>query len=159
MNRAGAIRGTPAYLAPEQARGNDAAPEPFNDQYSLGAVLYELLCGRPPFSGPPLKVLVSAVQLDPPRPRDLNPEVPPGLEAICLKTLAKRPEDRYASCQSLAEDLQRWLRGEPAQSEPPRSRRWALRSYQHMRRFAATILTVLSLCSLTLGVYLPSGAV
>jgi serine/threonine protein kinase len=159
LNQEGAIRGTPAYLAPEQARGNDAIPQPVNDQYSLGAVLYELLCGRPPFSGPPLKVLVSAVQLEPPRPRDLNPAVPPGLEAICLKTLAKRPEDRYPSCQLLAEDLQSWLRGGSILAVPPTSRGWAVRSYQHMRRFAATLLAVLTLLLLTLRLWILSGSI
>ena len=91
LDPSGRIRGTPAYLAPEQARGGDALPEPANDQYSLGVVLYELLCGRPPFTGPPLLVLVSALQYEPPHPRALNPSVPPELEAICLKTLAKAP--------------------------------------------------------------------
>jgi len=159
INRAGAIRGTPAYLAPEQARGNDDLPQPSNDQYSLGVVLYELLCGRPPFSGPPLLVLVSALQHDPPRPRDLNPGVPPGLEAICLKTLAKRPEDRYPSCQSLAEDLQRWLRGEPPLANQPRSRGWAVGWLQPMRQFAATILAVLTVILLNLLVCLHSGPI
>ena len=112
----GLIRGTPAYLAPELARGNDALPEPANDQYSLGVVLYELICGRPPFTGPPLLVLVSALQQEPTRPGTLNPSVPLELEAICLKMLAKRPEDRYRSCKLLAEDLQHWLLGEPIQA-------------------------------------------
>jgi serine/threonine protein kinase len=116
---AGLIRGTPAYLAPELVRQSDAVPVPANDQYSLGAVLYELLCGRPPFTGPPLLVLISALQQVPDRPRTLNPSVPVELEAICLKALAKRPEDRYGSCMLLAEDLQRWLLGEPVSALPP----------------------------------------
>ncbi len=143
LGPSGLIRGTPAYLAPEQARGNDAPPEPANDQYSLGVVLYELICGRPPFTGPRLSVLVSALQDAPPPPSTLDPNVPSELEAICLKTLAKRPEDRYHSCKLLAEDLQRWLRGEPtqaAQTNPRgRSRGW----FRQLRGIAGTLLTVL----------------
>ena len=143
LSGTGLIRGTPAYLAPEQARGNDVLPEPANDQYSLGAVLYELIGGRPPFTGPRLAVLVSILREDPPRPSTLNPNVPLELEAICLKTLAKRPEDRYHSCKLLAEDLQRWLRGEPtraAQTNPERRRSgW----FRRLRGVAATLMTVL----------------
>jgi len=139
----GLIRGTPAYLAPEQARGNDALPEPANDQYSLGAVLYELICGRPPFTGPRLAVLVSVLREDPPRPSTLNPNVPHELEAICLKTLAKRPEDRYPSCKLLAEDLQRWLRGEPTRAVQTRPERRRLGWFRRLRGVAATFLTVL----------------
>jgi serine/threonine protein kinase len=149
--RAGAIQGTPAYLAPEQAKGNDAVPHPSNDQYSLGVVLYELLCGQTPFSGPPLLVLVSTLQAEPPRPRTLNPDVPPGLEAICLKTLAKSPEDRYPSCQSLADDVRRWLRGEPTLVNPPepRARGWSLRWVRQIREVAATFLAMLVLFVMT----------
>jgi serine/threonine protein kinase len=157
--RSGTIRGTPAYLAPEQAKGNDAVPHPSNDQYSLGVVLYELLCGRPPFVGPPLLVLVSALQHEPPRPRDLNSEVPAGLEAICLKALSKRPEDRYPSCKLLAEDLQRWLRGERPSVDRPSSTGWAVRRVKQMRQLAATILAVLTTIVLSLLACPPPGPV
>lgn len=141
--RPGVISGTPAYLAPEQARGNDAVPHPSNDQYSLGVVLYELLCGRPPFIGPPLLVLVSSLQHEPPRPSGLNPEVPPALEAICLKTLAKDVEDRYDSCQGFAEDVRRWLRGAPTLARPLKSQTWPVRWVRQMRAVSATFLTVM----------------
>ncbi len=108
----GSILGTPAYVAPEQAKGGQADVLPASDQYSLGAVLYELLCGRPPFSGPPSYVLFHAIHHEPPSPRSVAPRVPRGLAAICLKALAKRPEQRYADCRALADDLRRWLRGE-----------------------------------------------
>jgi serine/threonine protein kinase len=108
----GRILGTPAYLAPEQAEGGRSDPLPASDQYSLGAVFYELLCGRPPFVGPPSYVLFHAIHREPPSPRDLEPKVPRALAAICLKALAKVPDRRYADCQALAEDLRRWLRGE-----------------------------------------------
>jgi tRNA A-37 threonylcarbamoyl transferase component Bud32 len=107
----GTILGTPAYVAPEQARGGQTDVLPASDQYSLGAVLYELLCGRPPFCGPPSFVLFHAIHRDPPPPRATNPRVPRPLSAICQKAMAKRPEDRYSSCQDLADDLHRWLGG------------------------------------------------
>jgi serine/threonine-protein kinase len=108
----GTLLGTPAYVAPEQARGGQADVLPASDQYSLGAVFYELLCGRPPFSGPPSYVLFHAIHHVPPSPRSVAPRVPRPLAAICLKALAKRPEQRYADCRALAEELRRWLRGE-----------------------------------------------
>jgi serine/threonine protein kinase len=108
--RPGSVVGTPAYVAPEQASGDHAQVLPASDQYSLGAVLYELLCGRTPFCGPPLYVLYQAMNQDPPSPRAIQPAVPAPLAAICLKTLAKSPERRYGSCAELAESLRRWDR-------------------------------------------------
>jgi hypothetical protein len=108
----GTILGTPAYVAPEQARGGQATVLPASDQYSLGAVLYELLCGRPPFFGSPSSVLLHAIHHDPPSLRTIDPKVPRALAAICQKALAKRHDRRYPSCQALADDLRRWLRGE-----------------------------------------------
>jgi eukaryotic-like serine/threonine-protein kinase len=109
----GMILGTPAYVAPEQAQGGQSVVLPASDQYSLGAVLYELLCGRPPFSGPPSYVLFNTIHHDPPSPCTIAPKIPRPLAAICLKALAKCPERRYAGCHEFAEDLRRWLRGEP----------------------------------------------
>jgi hypothetical protein len=108
----GKILGTPAYVAPEQARGGQADVLPASDQYSLGAVLYELLCGRPPFFGPAAYVLVHTLHHDPPPLRELAPEVPRSLAAICRKAMDKQPDRRYASCHALGDDLRRWLRGE-----------------------------------------------
>ena len=108
----GAILGTPAYLAPEQAEGGQTNILPASDQYSLGVVLYELLCGRPPFCGPPSYVLFHTIHQAPPSPRTVAPRVPRSLAAICLKALAKRPDRRYRDCQHLADDLRRWLSGE-----------------------------------------------
>ena len=108
----GTILGTPAYLAPEQAQGGLPGASPASDQYSLGAVFYELLCGKPPFQGPPSSVIFHAIHNDPPCPRTIEPRIPRPLTAICRKSMSKRPERRYANCQALADDLRRWIRGE-----------------------------------------------
>ena len=108
----GVILGTPAYLAPEQAEGGQTTVLPASDQYSLGVVFYELLCGRPPFCGPPSYVLFHTIHQAPPSPRAVARRVPRSLAAVCLKALAKRPDRRYKDCQHLAADLRRWLRGE-----------------------------------------------
>jgi WD40 repeat protein len=109
----GAVLGTPAYMAPEQAAGQKGEAKPASDQYSLGVVLYELLTGQVPFSGPPSLVLSHAVNTEPEPPAKVNPKVPRDLETICLKAMSKRPKDRYAGCQEMADDLRRWLEGEP----------------------------------------------
>ncbi|MDG3004895.1 serine/threonine-protein kinase [Paludisphaera mucosa] len=112
----GSIVGTPAYLAPEQLAGERPEALPASDQYSLGAVLYELLCGRPPFDGPASSVLARAAAHEPPCPAAVDPRVPRPLAEICRKATAKKPGRRYASCQDLAADLRRWLRGERPQA-------------------------------------------
>jgi serine/threonine protein kinase len=108
----GTILGTPAYLAPELAQGGQIEVLPASDQYSLGAVLYETLCGQPPFFGSPSYVLFHVIHHDPPSPRTIDSRIPRSLAVICQKAMAKRPDRRYSSCQALADDLRRWLRGE-----------------------------------------------
>src|SRR5262249_60125471 len=107
LTRLGAVLGTPAYMAPEQAAGHGGDSQPSGDQYSLGVVLYELLCGRPPFEGPPQVVLFNVQHQEPPAPRRVNPAVPADVEAICLKAMARRPQDRHADCRQLAGGLGR----------------------------------------------------
>jgi serine/threonine protein kinase len=115
----GAIMGTPSYMAPEQAAGKHGDPHPASDQYSLGVVFYELLCGEPPFRGPPPIILYNTLHHQPDPPRQRNPAIPAVLERICLKALEKRPEDRYPGCHEMAAALNRWLEGETIPARPP----------------------------------------
>ncbi|CAN5800477.1 hypothetical protein BH23PLA1_BH23PLA1_39650 [soil metagenome] len=107
----GTVMGTPGYMAPEMAAGIYGEMPPASDQYSLGVVLYEMLCGRRPFLGPSHVVLYHKVESDPPPPRLHHPSIPPELERICMRAMARQPENRYPSCAALAEALHRWLDG------------------------------------------------
>lgn len=118
----GDIFGTPSYMAPEQAdgRGKDACSR--TDVYALGAILYALLTGRPPFKESTRSATLAGVLRDPPvAPRELRREIPADLEAVCLRCLEKSPARRYQSAEELADDLARFLRGEVTHSRP---RRW-----------------------------------
>jgi serine/threonine-protein kinase len=144
----GAAIGTPAYMSPEQARGDLDAFGPRSDVYSLGATLYCLLTGRPPFAGDDLGAILRKVREgDFAPPCALDPSVPRALEAICLKAMATRPEGRYASCRALADDIEHWLADEPvtARREPfgERARRWARRNRPIVTAAAAALLVAL----------------
>lgn len=113
MTESGAIVGTPMYMAPEQVIGGSAHAGTLGDVYGLGATLYTLLCGQPPFDGPTAQSVLRAVVDDEPlRPRRLRSDLPRAVEAIVLKAMAKEPRDRYGSAQEMAEDLERWLAGD-----------------------------------------------
>jgi len=127
------VLGTPSYMAPEQAVGNNAAISSVTDVYGLGAVLYQLLTGQPPFAGgttyETIKLLLDA---EPRQPRQLNPKIDRDLSTICLKCLEKDTKRRYSSALALAEDLERWLKHEPIQARRTgifaRGKKWVRRN-------------------------------
>src|SRR5213596_3019636 len=140
------VLGTPSYMAPEQAVGNNAAISSLTDVYGLGAVLYQLLTGNPPFAGgTTYETIKLLLDTEPRPPRLLNPKVDRDLSTICLKCLEKDPQRRYSSALALAEDLERWLKHEPIQARRTgvftRGRKW-------VRRNPTTTLLAASLVAL-----------
>ncbi|MBI2931332.1 MAG: protein kinase [Planctomycetes bacterium] len=153
ITASGVVCGTPAYMSPEQARGQ--AVDPRSDIYSLGATLYELVTQRLPFEALSSVELLRKIELDDPRPpRAYNPNVGRELDTIILKCLAKEPSRRYAGALDLAEDLDRWLSGRAVLAHPP-SVAYQLRKFVSRRRWvllgAAAFLVVAFCASLWLG--------
>ncbi len=151
----GAALGTPAYMAPEQAEGLGEGTDVRTDVYGLGAILYEVLTGSPPFTGRSLLALLRQVALEPPAdPRRLNPRTDRDLAAICLRCLEKEPGRRYPTAAALAEDLTRHLDGRPVEARLPGSAGRAIRWIRRNRATAAAMATTVTAVMAILGLFL-----
>jgi WD40 repeat protein/tRNA A-37 threonylcarbamoyl transferase component Bud32 len=146
--------GTPQYMAPEQAGENHDAVGPATDVYALGSILYQLLTGRPPFAGDAADVFRQVMEDEPVAPRRLRAGVTRDLETICFKCLRKAPSERYPSARELADDLRRWLAGEPVRSRPAsklrRLGKWVRRRPAAAGLILLSLVTALSLLGGTL---------
>jgi predicted Ser/Thr protein kinase len=149
LTQTGTVMGSPSYMPPEQAAGRMGEIGPASDVYSLGAMLYELLTGRPPFQGATaMATLHDVIEAEPTAPRRLKPDIPTDLETICLKCLEKAPLVRYPTARALAEELERFLKGEPIQAQPPSGVRkalyWARRHPGILAQLAAFVMVALA---------------
>jgi serine/threonine protein kinase len=145
----GQVVGTPAYMAPEQAEGRLDLIDVRTDVYGLGALLYEILGGQPPFNGPDTQeVIRQVIHAAPAPPRELAAGVPRALQAVCLKALAKRPAHRYPSARALAHEVEHWLADEPvaayAEPLPTRLARWGRRHKPLVAGAAALLMTAVA---------------
>lgn len=153
MTLEGELVGTPAYMSPEQARGNAGSADRRTDVYALGAVMYEMLTGRPPFDFQAGSIIQQVIDEDPVPPRRLQRSIPRDLETICLKAMSKSPDDRYWSAQEMAVDLRRLLDGRPIVARPPSLPE---RIWRWMRRKPA-VVAIIGLAALLLGTLAIAG--
>ena len=150
QTQSGTILGTPSYMAPEQASGRNREIGPAADIYSLGAILYELLVGRPPFKASnPIDTVRQVIEQEPVPPRQLEPRVPHDLETICLKCLEKDPARRFRSAAELADDLRRFVDDEPIRARPTpaweRAWKWGKRRKAVVALLGLSALTVIGM--------------
>jgi serine/threonine protein kinase len=153
VTQSGQVMGTPAYMAPEQAAGRLELIGPHSDTYGLGAVLYDLLTGRPPFLGAVGEILRKVQTDDPIPPRLLSPRLHRDLETICLKALAREPSRRYPSAGELADDLDRFAAGEPIRAKPEGLVRKLGRHLQRNIRAVAVVSIVLAVSGTAVGLF------
>ncbi|WP_372368809.1 protein kinase [Candidatus Uabimicrobium sp. HlEnr_7] len=148
LSQTGDIMGTPAYMSPEQVNGNNVTEK--TDIYSLGATLYEILTSRPPFEGKNrVNLWYNILKEDPIWPRQLNPDIPSDIEAICIKCLQKSPEKRYKSMSEFANDLRNFQENKPILAKPP-----SVLTYAHkfiVRHLAASLAVIIILLSIVVG--------
>jgi serine/threonine protein kinase len=153
VTQSGVPMGTPSYMPPEQAAGRLGDIGPASDVYSLGAILYELLTGRPPFRGATaMDTLLEVMEVEPTAPRKLKAEIPPDIETICLKCLEKAPSARYPTARALAEELDRFLKGEPIQARPASVVRKAVNLVRR-HPWALAAMQTLVLVALVFGIF------